>query len=165
MIIRYNWLSHGVMSMYNWLSWGYEHVYLVIKGLSAGITGCHRVIFLSLSDHLRRIRTNQTGRSLTELTGDSDIFVYLHKYFVFLLKAGGQRVIECVVEGPPRVMAKAEPTQSPSQEAKPLNMEQCLDKPLSAIEFHMVKVEKQPYFQSLRHLFKVSWENNFLALF
>ena len=30
------------------------------------------------------------------------MFVYLHKYFVFLLKAGGQRMTECVVEGPPR---------------------------------------------------------------
>ena len=29
--------------------------------------------------------------------------MYLHKYFVFLLKAGGQRMTECVVEGPRRV--------------------------------------------------------------
>ncbi len=54
-------------------------------------------------DHLRRIRTAHTGRSLVELTGDSDIFNYLHKYFVFLLKAGGQRVTESVLEGPPQV--------------------------------------------------------------
>ena len=38
-----------------------------------------------------------------ELTGDDHVFVYLHKYFVFLLKAGGQRVVECVLEGPPQV--------------------------------------------------------------
>ena len=43
------------------------------------------------------------GRSLIELTGDREIFVYLHKYFVFLLKAGGQRITECVLEGPPQV--------------------------------------------------------------
>ena len=54
-------------------------------------------------DHLRRIRTAHTGRSLVELTGDSDIFNYLHKYFVFLLKAGGQRMTESILEGPPQV--------------------------------------------------------------
>ncbi len=59
---------------------------------------------LSVPDHLRCIRSNQTGRSLIELTGDNDIFVYLHKYFLFLLKAGGQRVTECVLEGPPQVV-------------------------------------------------------------
>ena len=55
------------------------------------------------TDHLRRIRTPHTGRSLVEVTGETDIFVYLHKYFVFLLKAGGQRVTESVLEGPPQV--------------------------------------------------------------
>ena len=54
-------------------------------------------------DHLRCIRSNQTARSLIELTGDKDVFVYLHRYFVFLLKAGGQRVTECILEGPPQV--------------------------------------------------------------
>ena len=38
-----------------------------------------------------------------ELTGEKEIYVYLHKYFVFLLKAGGQRVIESVLDGPPQV--------------------------------------------------------------
>ena len=38
-----------------------------------------------------------------ELTGDDGIFPHLHKYFVFLLKAGGLRITECVLEGPPRV--------------------------------------------------------------
>ena len=55
-------------------------------------------------DHLRRIRANETGRSLVELTGDGGIFRHLHRYFVFLLKAGGLRITECVLEGPPRVI-------------------------------------------------------------
>ena len=68
------------------------------------------------ADHFRRIRANQTGRSLLDITGDVDIFVYLHKYFVFLLKAGGQRVVECVLEGPPQVMASPQRSLSQSQE-------------------------------------------------
>ena len=55
-------------------------------------------------DHLRRIRANETGRSLVELTGDGGIFRHLHRYFVFLLKAGGLRITECVLESPPRVI-------------------------------------------------------------
>ena len=63
---------------------------------------------------------------------------------MFLLKAGGQRVIECVVEGPPRVMARAEPTRSLSQsEDGPLDVKESLDKPLSAVEFQLVKGELQ----------------------
>lgn len=61
------------------------------------------MLSLPSPDHLRRIRTHHTGRSLVELTGEKEISVYLHKYFVFLLKAGGQRVIESVLEGPPQV--------------------------------------------------------------
>ena len=56
-----------------------------------------------LTDHLRRIRAKETARSLLELTGDGRIFRHLHRYFVFLLKAGGLRITECVLEGPPRV--------------------------------------------------------------
>ena len=40
-----------------------------------------------------------------ELTGDDNVFPHLHKYFVFLLKAGGLRITESVLEGPPRVGA------------------------------------------------------------
>jgi len=104
------------------------------------------------ADHLRCIRTNQTGRSLIELTGDKDVFVYLHRYFVFLLKAGGQRVTECILEGPPQVVASPEPLQ----EASLVDPMEYLDKPVSAMEFNVVQVSNQPSFQSLRHLFKVS---------
>ena len=37
------------------------------------------------------------------ITFCQDVFVYLHKYFVFLLKTGGKRLTECIVEGPPQV--------------------------------------------------------------
>jgi len=75
-----------------------------------------------------------------DLTGDTEVFLHLHKYFVFLLKAGGQRVIECVLEGPPRVMAAGTSTLSLSQdEGGAEGEEPWLDKPLSVVEFHVVK--------------------------
>lgn len=72
-----------------------------------------------------------------DITGDSDIFVYMHKYFVFLLKAGGQRVIECVVEGPPRVMASPQRSLSQSQEGG-MDEEERLEKPLTTLDFKVV---------------------------
>lgn len=92
----------------------------------------------SISDHLRRIRTVETDRSLVELTGDKDVFLNLHKYFVFLLKAGGQRVIEVVLEGPPPVMAKAEPSRSASVSGPDEDIWQTLDRPVTAPEFSVV---------------------------
>ena len=91
-----------------------------------------------ISDHLRRIRTNETDRSLVELTGDRDVFLNLHKYFVFLLKAGGQRIVEVVLEGPPPVMAKAEPSRSFSLSDPEEDIWQTLDRPVSAPEFSVV---------------------------
>ena len=88
-------------------------------------------------DHLRRIRTNQTGRSLVDITGDSDIFVYLHKYFVFLVKAGGQRVIECVLEGPPRVMASPQRSLSQSQDGS-IDEEELYEKALTTVDFRVI---------------------------
>lgn len=93
---------------------------------------------VDISDHLRRIRTNETDRSLVELTGDRNVFLNLHKYFVFLLKAGGQRVVEVVLEGPPPVMAKAEPSRSSSLSAPEEDIWQTLDRPVSAPEFTVV---------------------------
>ena len=93
-----------------------------------------------LTDHLRRIRTNETDRSLVELTGDRDVFLNLHKYFVFLLKAGGQRIVEVVLEGPPPVMARAEPVRTSSISGPEEDM-QTLDRPVSAPEFSVVTGE------------------------
>lgn len=73
-----------------------------------------------------------------ELTGDVDVFLNLHKYFVFLIKAGGQRVVEVVLEGPPPVMAKAEPSRSASLSGPEESVWQTLDKPVSAVEFSVV---------------------------
>ena len=73
-----------------------------------------------------------------ELTGDVDVFRNLHKYFVFLIKAGGQRVVEVVLEGPPPVMAKAEPSRSASLSGAEEDASQTLDKPLSTVEFSVV---------------------------
>lgn len=88
-------------------------------------------------DHLRRIRTNQPGRSLVDITGDSDIFVYLHKYFLFLVKAGGQRVIECVLEGPPRVMASPQRSLSQSQEGS-MDEEERYERALTTVDFQVI---------------------------
>lgn len=115
---------------------------------------------LSGPDHLRRIRANQTGRSLVDITGDVDIFVYLHKYFVFLLKAGGQRVVECVLEGPPQVMASPQRSLSQSQEEE----EDRHERALTTLDFKVVSVDGQPFFQSLKHLFKVLDKHDFVEL-
>lgn len=43
----------------------------------------------------------KSARSLTELTGDRLIFNHLHRAFTWLLKAGGVRLTERLLEGPP----------------------------------------------------------------
>jgi len=59
-------------------------------------------------DHYRRVKVGATkqrsaGRSLMDLTADSDIFCTLHRHFVYILKRGGSRLRESMVEGPPQV--------------------------------------------------------------
>lgn len=71
------------------------------------------------------------------ITGDSEIFVYLHKYFVFMVKAGGKRVIECVLEGPPRVMASPQRSLSQSQDGS-IDEEEKHEKALSTVDFEIV---------------------------
>ena len=111
------------------------------------------VNFSSCIDHLRRIRANQTGRSLVDITGDSDVFVYLHKYFVFLVKAGGQRVIECVLEGPPRVMASPQRSLSQSQEGS-VDEGDRYEKALSTLDFQVIT---GTYLQGLEWLVNELW--------
>lgn len=118
---------------------------------------------LSGPDHLRRIRANQTGRSLVDITGDVDIFIYLHKYFVFLVKAGGQRVIECVLEGPPRVMASPQRSLSQSQDGS-MDKKERYEKALTTLDFQVISVPGQPFFQSLKHLFRVLDKQDFVEL-
>lgn len=76
-----------------------------------------------------------------ELTGDRDVFLNLHKYFVFLLKAGGQRIVEVVLEGPPPVMARAEPVRTSSISGPDEDILHTLDRPVSAPEFSVVTGE------------------------
>ena len=97
------------------------------------------ICFIHCSDHLRRIRTSQTGRSLVDITGDSQIYVYLHKYFVFLVKAGGQRVVECVLEDPPRVMASPQRSLSLSQSQDgSMDEEDKYEKALTTVDFQVI---------------------------
>ncbi|KAL5478159.1 hypothetical protein EMCRGX_G025050 [Ephydatia muelleri] len=83
-------------------------------------------------DYLRCIRT-QSGRSL----------------------AGGQRMSECVVEGPPRTTSGPEGTQDSTAlvdltDSAP----DLLEKQVSSHEFHVVQVEGQPSFQTLHQLYQ-----------
>src|SRR6218665_330416 len=52
--------------------------------------------------HVRWVRSSsKPPRSLKDLTGDKHVFKWLHKAFTWLLKAGSNRLIERMVEGPP----------------------------------------------------------------
>lgn len=117
-------------------------------------------------DYLRCIRANESGRSLVELSGDKEIFVYLHKYFVFLLKAGGQRMTECVVEGPPRTTAGPESYQEGVGTASIdfTDSANLLEKQVSSHEFHVVRVEGQPSFQTLYQMYQALGTADFLEL-
>ncbi len=112
-------------------------------------------IIIPPSDHLRRIRTSQTGRSMVDITGDADIFIYLHKYFVFLLKAGGHRIIECVLEGPPRVMAEPQHSLPQHQQLEGSThhhhlKEGNLETPLTTLDFQVVTGSTHPHTHSMR---------------
>jgi folliculin len=54
----------------------------------------------SASYRLQRGCGNKPTRSLTELTGDKEVFERLHTAFSWLLKAGGDRLTERLLEGP-----------------------------------------------------------------
>ncbi|XP_022095568.1 folliculin-like [Acanthaster planci] len=59
--------------------------------------------FLAPGDFYRRRRGgSKTFRSLLELTSDKNLFRYLHMVFAWILKAGGSRMTEKVLEGPPK---------------------------------------------------------------
>ncbi|CAI8042966.1 Folliculin [Geodia barretti] len=113
-------------------------------------------------DHLRRIRANETGRSLVELTGDGGIFRHLHRYFVFLLKAGGLRITECVLEGPPRVVA--DPESSGEQPGPAPSTPEALERPLSAADFRVVEEEGVCVLGSLQQVFHLMDKASFQYL-
>lgn len=115
---------------------------------------------LHVPDHLRRIRSNPVARSLIELTGDKDAFIYLHKYFVFILKSGGQRMTECIVEGPPQAMAVSDSIVELSDH----ELREKLDKPVPANEFRVLQFDHQPVFRSIRHLLKILGRDDFPKL-
>lgn len=51
--------------------------------------------------YLRRGGGTQAFRSLIDLTGDKQLFRYLHMLFAWILMAGGSRFTEKFLEGPP----------------------------------------------------------------
>lgn len=53
------------------------------------------------SDFLRQRAGSGGVRSMVELTGDGEVFVHLNRNFVFILKAGAERVVELVLDGHP----------------------------------------------------------------
>lgn len=52
-------------------------------------------------DFLRHRGMNKPARSLVELTQEKDLFQRFHFWFTWLLKAGGNRMSERLLEGPP----------------------------------------------------------------
>ncbi|ROT67311.1 folliculin-like protein [Penaeus vannamei] len=54
-----------------------------------------------MSDNFRRQRAVGQPRSLPQLAGDEGVWQYLHSSFSWLMKAGGLRLQERLVEGPP----------------------------------------------------------------
>ena len=59
-------------------------------------------VFLAPGDIRRRCGGSKTFRSLLELTSDKNLFRYLHMVLAWILKAGGRRLTEKVLEGPPK---------------------------------------------------------------
>jgi folliculin len=51
--------------------------------------------------NIRSMTPSKPARSLVELMGDKHIFRKLHQTFTWLLKAGGNRLTEKLLEGPP----------------------------------------------------------------
>ena len=51
--------------------------------------------------NIKAITQSKPARSLVDLTGDKHIFRKLHQTFTWLLKAGGNRLTEKLLEGPP----------------------------------------------------------------
>lgn len=45
--------------------------------------------------------SSKSMRSLPEITNDKDVFTTLHLWFTWILKAGGNRMTEKLLEGPP----------------------------------------------------------------
>lgn len=59
------------------------------------------MIFTTPGDFRRQRGVNKPLRSLYELTNDKDVFANLHLWFTWILKAGGNRLTEKLLEGPP----------------------------------------------------------------
>ncbi|CAH1273163.1 folliculin-like isoform X3 [Branchiostoma lanceolatum] len=57
--------------------------------------------FMAPGDFFRRQRGGDHFRSLVTLTKDDGLFKWLHQWFVWVLKAGGNRMTEKLLEGPP----------------------------------------------------------------
>ena len=62
---------------------------------------CQRVTPGRYAPQVRTMTPTKTARSLMELTGDAHIFRKLHQSFTWLLKVGGNRLTEKLLEGPP----------------------------------------------------------------
>eukprot|EP00058_Branchiostoma_floridae_P010238 XP_002595726.1 hypothetical protein BRAFLDRAFT_113576 [Branchiostoma floridae] len=57
--------------------------------------------FMAPGDFFRRQRGGDHFRPLVTLTKDDGLFKWLHQWFVWVLKAGGNRMTEKLLEGPP----------------------------------------------------------------
>jgi len=89
-------------------SWPFlvKHIQLVVDYLKSKSSAVFTDEIARYPNRTHRIQTRQRGcggkptRSLLELTADSQVFERLHRAFTWMLKAGGDRLTEKLLEGP-----------------------------------------------------------------
>ncbi|KAK7500901.1 hypothetical protein BaRGS_00007781 [Batillaria attramentaria] len=137
---------------------------------------------------------NKPARSLSELTGDKNIFKILHVAFVWTLKACGSRISETLLEGPPtedsiidmekqeeteegfikiytrKISMEAKPASSQADEGSSLSLhcdETSRKEPTAETTTNVPPVtahEGKPIIKGLRHLRKVLGNDKFQML-
>ncbi|XP_065911570.1 folliculin-like isoform X1 [Dysidea avara] len=123
-------------------------------------------------NHHRRIKVGaakqrSAGRSLMDLTAGPNIFCTLHRHFVYILKCGGSRLRESMVEGPPQPGQHVADTHNEvddnNDDLSPLEssvsslppLERALTVPEFISFFSTIDLKDKHFFRSLRHLFSI----------
>lgn len=133
-------------------------------------------------DNFRRQRGNAKARSLTELTGDTSVFPRIHLWFTWILRAGGCRISERLLEGRPSEdavvnMELYEEKGEGSKKVDQTSLDDCLDEikepkfsPVSAQLSETVEskesetVANYSTVSSLQELYSVIGKEMFLVL-
>ncbi|XP_071796883.1 folliculin-like [Asterias amurensis] len=128
-------------------------------------------VFLAPGDIRRRCGGSKTFRSLLELTRDKNLFRYLHMVLAWILKAGGRRLTEKVLEGPPKEEAlidldNEEETEEGFIKVSTMTMDPdpaggVMDGPTAEQDSREEWQDGGPVFTSLHHLRNVLGSLNF----